>query len=150
MSDTPRTDAAIKDARRTDGNYSPTTLRNHMATIECELAVATAERDKYKKFLESTIRYNCDFEDELVELLGVRPRKDEYDDTDDGRIIERCKELMGERDELLRDRELLLRVPVHTHVAGRDGNLDKCHKCGHDIREIVHLRVIAATGAEGK
>lgn len=33
--------------------------------------------------------------------------------------------------------------PSHVHVAGEPGDLDRCRQCGHDLRELCHVRVSA-------
>ncbi len=34
----------------------------------------------------------------------------------------------------------------HGHIAGRDGNIDKCHACGQDIRSDVHIWTRSSAG----
>lgn len=53
--------------------------------------------------LKRETKDHCDFEDQLVKLLSVRPRKSDHDNTDDGRIIERCKELLAKLSALEQD-----------------------------------------------
>ena len=31
---------------------------------------------------------------------------------------------------------------VHGHVAGREGDIDRCHECGHNFRSACHERSI--------
>lgn len=42
--------------------------------------------------------------------------------------------------ELEEERDRYLNTFKHTHVAGRDGRIDRCHECGLDIRDAIHIR----------
>lgn len=59
-----------------------------------ELDSLRASLAEKEQILQNEIEDNCDFEDRLIKILNVRPRKSDCDSTDDLRIEERCMEVM--------------------------------------------------------
>lgn len=70
----------------------------------------------------------------LAFFREVKHRRRGNCDFENGAVIDAIREA-------LKDREQYLKTFEHTHVAGRDGDIDSCHQCGLDIRDEIHTRI---------
>lgn len=81
------------------------------------VAALTAERDALQARLETVVKDGCDFEGELIRILGVRPRVDGDDEDDQGRIVNQAMWLMANVEEV--KRLVAENAEAHAHLTGK-------------------------------